>query len=157
MKEAIGNSFLVTLAITLMSLVMVILVASFVYSKTYKVKNRIINIMEKRAEYTSEGEGNVKDEIYQALAQMGYRVNSSTRRCPSIDIPDPTSGTENNVKLLHDTNFGSYDFCLYEIRTSRGYYYHVITYTHYDVPIIGETLNFTIKGDTRTIYEEVGG
>lgn len=157
MKEAIGNSFLVSLSLALMSLVMVILVASFVYSKTYKVKNRIINTMEKRATYTDQGENNVKDEIYAELAKMGYRVNTGSRRCPKIDTTEVNPDIENRVTLLHDTNTGSYDFCLYEVKTSRGYYYHVITYTHYDIPIIGETLNFAIKGDTRTIYSEVGG
>ena len=111
--------------------------------------------MEKRGEYTDEGDDNVRDEIYNALAQMGYRVNTGTRRCKTVDAPD--EGEESNITLLHDTELGNYDFCLYEIKTSRGHYYHVITYTHYDVPIIGETLNFTVKGDTRTIYEEVGG
>lgn len=150
MKEAIGNSFLVTLSLALMSLVMVILVASFVYSKTYRVKNRIVNIMEKRTEYNNT----TKKEIYDELSKLGYRINTVSKTCPDLET---ISKDTSKVKLLHNTDRGNYDFCLYEVKTSRGHYFHVITYTHYDIPIVGSELNLAIKGDTRTIYSEVGG
>lgn len=154
MKEAVGNSLLVNLALTLMGLVAVLLVATMMYSKTFKVKNRILNIMEKYEEYTSPTDestaSSVKEEIYNELARIGYTINTGRETCPARPVDEPS-------ELLHSNPAGSYDFCLYKIKTDRGHYFHVIVYTHYDIPAIGQYLRFQIEGDTRTFYDEVGG
>lgn len=148
MRESIGNSYLVMLGLTLISLIMLLLMASFVYSKTYSVKNRIVNIMEKRVEYNDE----TKAEIYSELSKIGYKINKNDHKCNPVDTEDAEQR-----QLVHDSVVGAYDFCLYRVKTNRGHYFEVTTYTHYDIPAIRQYLNFPIKGTTRTFYEEVGG
>lgn len=143
MKEAVGNSFLVTLSIILLFLIMSLLVASLSYSKAYKAKNKIVSVIEKYDGYTASAESDISTD----LKKMGYKVNTSSRDCKEYD----------NMTLLHNTDIGAYDYCIYKVSTTRGNYYHVITYMHFDVPIISEYLTFEVKGDSRTVYQDLEG
>lgn len=139
MKEAIGNSFLVTLSIVFLFLIMSLLVASLSYSKAYKAKNKIVSVIEKYNGFDASAE----DEVNTDLFKMGYKTNTTSRRCKEYE----------NKVLLHDTEAGTYDYCVYEVSSTRGRYYQVVTYMHFDVPIIEQYLTFEVKGDSRTIYE----
>ena len=141
MKEAIGNSFLVTLSIVFLFLIMSLLVASLSYSKAYKAKNKVVSVIEKYNGYNEDA----TNEIDMDLFKMGYKTNTTGRRCKDLYNED--------IVLLHDTEAGKYDYCVYEVSSTRGMYYHVVTYMHFDLPIIGQYLTFEVKGDSRTIYE----
>lgn len=145
MKEAVGNSFLVTISIVLLFLIMSLLVASLSYSKAYKAKNKIISVIEKYDGYTANAEADITTD----LKQMGYKIVSSKRSCPKP--------TNEETDLIHDTDIGQYDFCVYSIKSSRGYYYHVITYMHFDVPMVEQYLTFKVEGDSRTVYQNLEG
>lgn len=144
MKEAIGNTFLTTLAIVFLSLIMALLVSSLSYSKAYKAKNKIVSIIEKYNGFNETAEAEVNKDLH----TIGYRSNRRTKACKDKG--------ENSV-LLHDALEGTYDYCVYGINTSRGAYYHVITYMHFDIPVIGEYINFAVEGDSRTVYEGLEG
>ena len=143
MKEAIGNAFLTGLAILFLSLIMGLLVSSLSYSKAYKAKNKIVSIIEKYNGFSEEAEEEVNKDLY----NIGYRSNRLDKKCKTME----------NGTLLHDAGAGRYDYCVYQVPTSRGAYYHIITYMHFDIPIIGEYMNFGVEGDSRTIYEGLEG
>lgn len=143
MKEAIGNSFLMMLAMTFLFLIMGLLVGALSYSKAYKAKNKIVNVIEKYDAF----DGKAQDEVEADLFKMGYKANFTTTSCKQLE----------NMTLVHDKAYGKYDYCVYEVKTSRGYYYHVITYTHFDIPIIGNYLTFEVRGDSRTVYQGLEG
>ena len=143
MKEAIGNSFLVTLAIVFLFLIMSLLVSSLSYSKAYKAKNKVVSVIEKYDGFNADSEA----EVNQDLFKMGYKTNTTSRRCKEID----------NMTILHNTEAGTYDYCVYEVQSTRGKYYHVVTYMHFDLPIIGQYLTFEVRGDSRVVYEGLVG
>lgn len=143
MREAIGNSYLVSISIVLLFLIMAMLVASLSYSKAYKAKNKIISIIEKYDGYTVQAE----TDVYADLKKMGYKLNTTDRTCALYD----------SMTLLHNTTNGKYDYCLYSVITSRGTYYHVVAYMHFDLPIVGQYITIPIKGDSRTIYRNLEG
>ena len=47
MKAAIGNTLVLNIIVTFMSIVLLIIISSIVYTKAYRVKNRIIDEIEK--------------------------------------------------------------------------------------------------------------
>ena len=143
MKEAIGNSFLTTIALVFSFLIMAMLVGSLSYSKTYKAKNKIVSIIEKYNDYTSATQADIDTD----LKKLGYKINTTSRRC----------GEQEGMTLVHDTSEGSYDYCLYRVKTSRGYYFHAVTYLHFDIPMVGQYLTFQVRGDSRTIYNNLEG
>lgn len=143
MREAIGNTFLTSLATVFLFVIMSLLVSALVYSKAYKAKNKIISVIEKYNGFTTAAQAEADSDLF----KMGYKTNATNRSCSKIE----------NTILIHDSASGRYDYCVYQINSTRGEYYKVITYTHLDLPIIGQYLTFQVKGDSRTIYKNLEG
>ena len=139
MKEAIGNSFLVTLSIVFLFLIMSLLVSSLAYSKAYKAKNKIVSVIEKYNEYDEDAEAEINLDLF----KMGYKTSTGNRNCKEYD----------GKTLLHNTDAGTYDYCVYEVLSDRGKYYHVVTYMHFDLPVVEQYFTLEVKGDSRTIYD----
>lgn len=136
MREAIGSSLLFNLVITFVIVMIAFLISSLAYSKAFKVKNRIINIIEKNEGF----DNSLSSEINNELSNMGYRV-SKNHNCKKID----------NIELVSTGN--SYEYCIYEKKTTNGSYYKVVTYMYFDIPIIGSLLHFPVSGETKVFYD----
>jgi len=120
-----------------------LLVGSIAYSKCFKIRNRMIDIIEKHNGYTETA----KLEIEENLSSIGYRI---------VDKPCPTQVRSKeaveNMQLMEPQS--DYHFCVYQRGTNRGNYYGVLVYMHFDIPIIGDWFEIPIYGETKTIYSE---
>ena len=144
MKEAIGNSAIFTFAIIFISIVMMVFLSSLNYSKAFKIKNRIVGIIENyESGYIRDNRNEIDEEIEAFLRDAGYRINAENNSCP----------TRNGKKALNSTY--NYRYCIYEYDSTRGKYYGVITYMYFDIPLIGSNLELAVQGETRTYFEEV--
>lgn len=143
MKESIGNSYLIMIAMVFLFILMGLLVSALSFSKAFKAKNKIINVIEKYNGFNSESQAEVEKDLF----KMGYKGSNSVSLCETID----------NMTIVHDATKGSYNYCVYEVKTSRGYYYHVVTFTNFDIPILGDYIKFEVKGDSRTVYQNMEG
>lgn len=74
MKEAIGTSYVFTLVMTFVGILIAMFVGSIAYTKGFKVRNKIIDIIDKEQGYTLRA-GGAKDQIDQSLAKIGYLRN----------------------------------------------------------------------------------
>ena len=92
MKESIGNAMLFYIIITFVVVLIMFFVGSLSYSKAYKVKNKIVEEIEKEETYNQAA----IDEIESWLAGggengkgIGYRHNTgsltNTGNCPAVD------------------------------------------------------------------------
>ena len=134
MKDAIGGGLLFNLVIIFVVAIVVLFISSLAYSKAYKVKNRIIELVEKYEGYSTEAIA----EIKQDLQLIGY----------SAEIPTKCSNVEPNVNL-NDTG---YKYCIYERSTSNeNKYYEVVTYVHFEFPFIEDFIDLPVKGETKML------
>ncbi len=135
MREAIGNTFIFNVIIVFFVIIIILLVSSLSYSKAYKIKNRIIEIIEANQGYNSGARSEI--DIY--LREVGYKTNSrQMRKCPSgKGIAQSTS---------------DFRYCVYEKYTINGPYYVVATFIYFEFPIIGDLLEFPVYGETKIIY-----
>ena len=147
MREGIGQSFLFAIVITIVGIIIVLLISTMVYSKTYKIKNKIVDIIDK---YNGEIEY-ARVEIQDYLTSIGYRKNANnTQSCPT------KYGSPIN-------NYDIYHYCLYEFDAgstgNKGKYYGALVYIYFDIPLIGNTLEFPIYGETEVFYAKnyIGG
>lgn len=141
MKAATGNAMLMNIMIVFIVIVMALLVTSISYTKAFRVKNRIIDIIEYYNGDFSNSEDEITNEINTSLSSVGYRLSSSTS-CKKID---------NKEALELNTN---YQMCIYEYSdVNRGKYYKVISYMYFDVPLIGGILNIPVSGETKIFYD----
>lgn len=138
MKEALGISQLYTFVIVFVSIIMLLLIGSLSYSKAFKIKTRIIDIIE-----TNKGfDENVEDEIDSFLKSAGYTINTRNNKSCPIVKGDGAINTINN-----------FDYCIYRFETLRGPYYRVTVFISYDIPVISAFLRIPISGETRIIYD----
>ena len=136
MKEAIGTSMVFNLIMIFLGVFIILYVSSIAYSKGFKVRNRLIDIIEKYDGYTEEA----KNEIAENLAAIGYR------------IVDSKCGDHNGVEPIADDS--AYHYCIYQYNTNKGNYYGVQVFIHFDFPIIGGFFEIPIYGETRILFEK---
>lgn len=140
MKAATGNAMLMNIIIIFLVIVMALLVTSISYTKAFRIKNRIVDIIEYYDGDFSTKKDDITNEINTSLSSVGYRLN--TTKCKMIDGKNAISLNSN------------YQVCIYEYNESiRGKYYKVIAYMYFDVPVIGGILNIPVSGETRVFYE----
>lgn len=146
MKEAIGNAFVFALVITFVGIFIFLFATSSSYTKAFKVKNKIVEILEKYDDILgvkiSDSTGlnsTVESEISDILSDIGYRISSKPNNCPSRNGKDAI-----NKKLT-----SNYEYCIYEYSTTKGTYYGVTAYIYYQLPVIGTELRFPVYGETK--------
>lgn len=146
MKEAIGNAFVMGLVITFIILFMVFFASSLAYTKAFKVKNKIVEIIEKYddvlGQSTSENsvlKNNVENEINDTLSEMGYRVSPTPNNCPQ----------KNGVDAIRKQQTANYEYCIYRYTTTRGNYYGVTAYMYFEIPIINTGVRLPVYGETK--------
>lgn len=139
MRESIANSYIFNLVIIFIGILIVLLVGSLSYSKTFKIKTRIIEIIEKHETYNN---GTVRTEINTLLSQAGYKVARGTAGvCPSLN-GEESINTQSNYK-----------YCIYKFSDIRGYYYTVTVFISFEFPIIGDIVEFPLTGQTRNFID----
>jgi hypothetical protein len=137
MRNAIGNALLFYIVITVVGLLIVFLSVSLTYSKAFRVKNNIVNIIER--------DGYDEDQINALLKDIGYRVVKN----PSTVCVD----RRGDGNILARSSLGTYRYCVIEYTTSRGKFYGVTTYMYFDIPLIESYLEFPIYGETKVYFD----
>lgn len=135
MREAIGNGMLLNVVIVIVAAVMLFFAGIFSYSKAYRIKNRIVEIIEEYGEYNSTAESAISTDLKTA----GY-FNAKNKSCSSDNV-----------------NSTTYNYCIYKIINSdenNSYYYKVVTYTQFNFPFIGDFIKIPVKGETRILGKE---
>ena len=146
MKSAIGNSLLLTIVIIIVSAVILLFVSVLSYSKAYRVKNGIIEIIERNNGYNvtdSEGNNVTEKETDNFLYQSGYKVGKNNN-CANVLI---NKGVDEVVNTS-----SNYNYCVGKTNSKNGgSYYTVITYVEFDFPVIGSMLSFPVSGETKIL------
>lgn len=140
MKESIGNAYIFSIIITLIGIIFLILIGSLSYSKAFKVKTKIINIIQNNEGYN---DNNIRYEIDNYLKSVGYTVTqpNSNWKCPDV----------NGTKAINTIR--NYDYCIYRFTTVKGPYYKVAVFISFDIPIISSYLKIPVSGETKVIYD----
>lgn len=150
MRESISNSYVFMIVITIIGLCSIIVISSLSYSKTFKIKNRIIEIIEKHDTYNST----VENEINAFLKSAGYPMTGRGATCPNGRSPKANgiSDVDSGVRAIN--TISNYKYCIYQHKTVKGYYYSVVAYMSFELPLIGDymKLEFPLYGDTK-IFE----
>lgn len=142
MREATGNALLVMMVTSIIAIILTFFVGSLSYSKSFRIKNYIVNAIEEHKGWDGKKDPDtgktIQEEIDSYMKEIGYNVRRSNT-CPSTDSG---CGIENNTS--------NYDYCIYSCKSGADTYYKVITYMKFDFPVIGESLKIKVKGETKT-------
>lgn len=143
MREAIGNAFIVNFIIVILVAVMFLLISSISYTKSFRVRNRLIDIIEKNECYSDDtNECPSREEIDNILLEIGYKVSDRNQKCKNID------GKE---LLTKDPNFR---YCVYKVTTgNNNVYYSVTAFGYFEIPLVGGYFEIPVNGDTKIFYK----
>lgn len=148
MKESIGGTASLNIALAFISIVFAFLAATLSYYKAFKVNNIINNAIEKYEGYNDLA---VK-EINERLNSIGYqRFDTECKSTIRLNEKDDNS-VYNPV-----TNINSIDvdgICVYMRNNvkKKSYQYLVVSYMTINVPIVSEFIKIPVKTVTNEIY-----
>lgn len=152
MRESLGGSMLLNLVVIFSGLVIVFFIGILSYSKAYRVKNRIVELIEKYGVYeVVPGDMNdVIDEVNPDLSAAGYNTSNPTR-CDSIRTKLVSEKYGESLSENLNKNYG-YNYCVFQINNSlNGKHYVVVTFIHFQIPVIGDVLTFPVYGETKLL------
>ena len=165
MNESVGNALLFNLVISIVVILLAFFIGSLSYSKASKVKNKIIEELEKQGEYAASSDSSIKakdiydnsvDEIEKWLGStnIGYRQNGN----PGMVNQLCESNKPEGATLVNESS--DYEYCVYAFSTCHennngvnqrcGIYFKVRTYMYFDVPVIQDLIKIPIDGETMT-------
>lgn len=165
MRDSIGGSALMYLVIIFITVVMILFSSILTYSKGYKIKNRIVEIIEKYGEYEmydQYGKNLITEEINPDLSIAGYNV-SAPKKCNSIrnNLVNGENAKYDANKLSNNLNRYGYNYCVFEwcnqknssneCIDKKGKYYVVVSFVEFKIPIVGEFMSFPIYGETKIL------
>ena len=139
MRDAFGGAFSIKLMLVFLVLYVAFICVALNYSRAFRVKNRIIDIIEQNEGYNINNTSDaVANQIDSYLRNTGYYINAEARQ------------------YLADKNVSSCSqlygqgYCVYKI-SSNPDYYGVETYMIFTLPIINIKFPIAVKGETRMI------
>ncbi len=137
MRDAFGGAFSIKLMLIFLMLYVFFICVALNYARAFRVKNRIINIIEQNEGY--EQYSAVDTEINDYLGKAGYYVDYN-------DIKKVSSCTQDTAGF---TNEGR-GYCIVKM-SNNPEYYRVETYMVFNIPILGVRFPIQIRGETRKI------
>lgn len=147
MRDAMGSSFVFNLIILFTGIILFILVSALSYSKAFKVKNNVLNIIERHGGFTASA----KAEVDSFLSKIGYRVISNSAN-PQCNKCVNSKGTD--CVNLTPKDQALYRYCVYKYETNKTVYYGVQSYIYFDVPLVGGFFEIPIYGETKSYYKQ---
>ncbi len=139
MRQAIGGTWLIQLMILFILLFAGYIILTLNYSKTIKVKNEVVSIIEKY-----EGLNTQSIELINSYLLASSYVSTGT--CQSgmgIYATDDYSGS-----YLEPAEAGKrYHYCIKKYKgANTSYYYQVTVFYKFNLPVLGDISTFTVKG-----------
>lgn len=152
MREAVGGSLLMNLVVIFVGIIIIFFVGILTYSKAYRVKNRIVEIVEKYGNYNNL----VVNEISSDLKAAGYNASKPTK-CSDIrnNLINGETAKYKKDNLSGNLNKSGYNYCVFEVTDNslneNGKYYVVVTFVHFEFPVIGDLLTIPVYSETKIL------
>jgi len=146
MREAIGQTFLINIIVLFIIIFIILFAGSTSYTKAYKVKNRIISILEEEKGYTTTA----RQEIDNYLSSTGYKV------VPGGKATCNRHYANNNASQGVESPSSGYRYCIETFVINRGTenertFYGVTAFMYFEIPVISSLLELPVYGETKQI------
>lgn len=148
MKEAFGGVGLFMIVIVFLTIFSSYLALSINYSRAFKVRDEVINIIERnKGLYNSLGEDTgAISEIQEYMASVGHRAKGKCDdEYEGYNLSSSGTTSNNVVFCIQTVNSSTYQ----DVTTSK--YYKIQIFFNLDVPIFGEYFGSSLRGTTRRI------
>ena len=155
MREAVGSYFLTTIFIIFVVLFTGYMCLSINMNKAYKVKNEIINIIQKN----NGLDENSLVQIQDFMTRVGYRTTGNCNSPESYEYAFGISGSSANsnkpvfcAKQMI-TEYEQQAFS--KVQFPKAAYYQVKVFFAVDLPVVRNFFTFGLKGSTKKLFYPV--
>ena len=165
MKESIGGTWLIGIVALFIVLFSAFMAYSINYTKAFRAKNGIIDLIEQNEGYTFYNGPNIDNmkqeelmndrrvqaKAYALVKSMGYDYGSKSEN----KVVCNNDGTISDATKI-DAAYQPGGYCVYRFCNSDGTYrYKVVTYVMMKFPVINFGITVPIKGETKTLYYQI--
>ena len=133
MRDAFGGAFSIKLMLIFLILYVSFICVAINYARAFRVKNRIINIIEQYEGYDINNQTNVDNLINNYLNETGYHIEYN-------EVKDRSSCT----------SLKGHGYCIVQMASDPEYYL-VETYMVFSLPIVNVNFPIAVRGETRRI------
>ena len=159
MKETIGSTWLTGIIITFIAIFSAFLAYSISYTKAFRVKNEILNIIEKNEGFTTSS--NQLDNISDAqLSKDTSTEGTAFRFIKSIGYNYTKIESINPCSANDTGTMQKGGYCLAKYCQSNGeitkVYYKVTTYISLSIPVINIGITLPVSGETKALNNDLG-
>ncbi|MBR1416211.1 MAG: hypothetical protein IJ572_00135 [Bacilli bacterium] len=151
MRQSIGGSWVFMIVVLFTLIFASYLALTINYSRSFRVKNEVLNIIEKSQGFTDNG---VK-LINNYLSQAGYKTTGTCKVADNTIVYGAVdlNGTIENIR---NGNHSKYYYCFSKYTGYHSYYktrayYRLTLFFHFDLPVIGDLMTFDVDGQTSEI------
>ena len=126
MKDAVGGSLLFYIILAFLAVFIIFIAVIMNYAAAYRTNNYVVNMIE---QYEGKYRFGTKSDSLDSDTIIAYLRRNNYNRPVRLECNDV--GKDGVI---------------------RGSVFSVTTYVHFEVPLLGVSLNLPIKNDTKTIY-----
>lgn len=140
MKDAFGGSFILRIMLVFFVVFICFMTVAINLSKTYRIKNNVINILERSnpKNFGTNDNNSTKSKIDSYLRKVAYNYSNNQKVINNCNA---------NGGILSDNGI-----CIVAKEGNNNVYYRVITYFVVNFPLFDLGILIPISGETKTIY-----
>ena len=147
MRQAIGSTWLMQLVIIFMLMFVAFLALSINYTKAFKTKNELVNMIEERE---GIGSGEDKGALMLINNYLNYNNYSKKGHCEANEY-GVSNLNDANLEAVEEGN--KYYYCVKKIPTSTDTLpdrarYQIRIFFNFSLPVIGDIFTFSVEGTT---------
>lgn len=155
MRQAIGTTWIMQLVIVFMLIFVAFLALTINYTKAFKIKNEVVNMVEK---YEGIGSGDTTGALHIIDNYLTYNGYSITGSCEE--------GLDYGIISLSDHSYEpakkdkKYYYCVRKINREKSSMpnrakYQIRLFLRFNLPVIGEIFTFSVEGTTIDINNSI--
>ena len=145
MQEATGQASLMNIMLTIIGILIILLTGSIAYSKAFRVKEKIIDIVEKYNGYDKDSKKEIEDMLtnlgYRTLNAIQYKNFCNSKKFDNFDLD--SSAIPDHMYCVYKRDLGN-----------NSYYYKIVAYMYFDIPVVGNYIQIPISGETKILYSD---
>ena len=151
MKEAVGSYWLTMLFITFILLFTGYMCLSINMNKAYKVKNEIINIIQKNNGLDDKALSQIQDY----MTRVGYRTTGNCGNGEEAYNINGSSSSSSGLFCVRSmvVEYQSNDYK--ETQFPKSAYYSVRVFFAVDLPVVRNMFTFNLRGSTKRMFNPV--
>ncbi len=136
MKDSVGSTVLMKIFVIFMVVYIILMASILNYTKTFRIKNQIINIINRHGDYNSAARQEISNYIEKSSMYM---------ECSLLDGNNDFGSDPDNKKC---------EIKEYQMTDAAGgRYYKVKVYVTFMFPLTKRTLQIPITGETKRLYD----